>query len=260
MSLFELREASLSYGGPPAVDSVNLQIEGGEFVGILGPNGAGKSSLLRLLSGLRQPTGGQVSFAGRWIHRWSPRERARQIAFVPQWTVMAFPFRVEEVVLMGRHPHLGRLAFESARDLAAAEEAMQRTDTRRFRDRAFGELSGGEMQRVVVARAIAQSARAMLLDEPTSSLDLHHQQRIYAILRERNAAGTTVIVTTHDLNLASISCRRLLLLHRGRIAADGAPDEVLTEARIEEVYGAPVEILRRAGRLLVLPRSLGGEG
>lgn len=255
MSSIQLQNVSLSYGGPAVLESIDLQIQAGEFVGILGPNGAGKSSLLRVLAGLRLPHIGSVCIDGREIASLSPKERAKKIALVPQWTVMAFSFTVLDVVLMGRHPHLGRMAFETEKDLAIVIEAMEKTDTLKFRDRAFGELSGGEMQRVVVARAIAQTAPIMLLDEPTSSLDLQHQQRIYGILQQLNRSGTTVIVTTHDLNLASQYCRRILLLDRGKLTADGSPEAVLTEKRLEETYGARIERIQRDGRLFFMPGS-----
>lgn len=255
MSGFQLNQVSFSYGGPAVLRELTLQIKPGEFVGILGPNGAGKSSLLRVLAGLRPASSGTVLFENQEIHRLPALERAKKIALVPQWTVMTFSFTAFEIVLMGRHPHLQRLCFESARDLEIAEKAMEATDTLRFRDRYFGELSGGEMQRLIIARAIAQDTPAILLDEPSSALDIAQQQRIYEILKQRNERGTTVIVTTHDLNLAAKYCRRILLLDHGALAADGSAEEVLQEELIEKIYSTPVQVLQSQGQRFVLPKS-----
>lgn len=256
MSLYELQQVSLSYGGAQfALNGIDLKIERGEFVGILGPNGAGKSTLLRILGGLASPGTGTVHFEGGPLNNLSPKERARKIALVPQWTVVAFPFSVFELVLMGRHPHLGHLALESQKDLEITTQALEKTDSIQFRERSFNTLSGGEMQRVVVARAIAQESPTLLLDEPSSALDIQQQHRIYGILQSLNRAGHTVIVTTHDLNLAAQYCKRIVLLQKGKVSADGTPAAVLNESRIESIYGTPVEIIRQGSRFVVLAKE-----
>ncbi len=251
--MFQLKDISLAYDGSFVLGPLDLQIQKGEFVGILGPNGAGKSSLLRILAGLLPPSGGEALFEGKNLALTNPRERAKKIALVPQWTLMAFSFTVGEIVSMGRYPHLGPLTFESPRDLEIVERAMNETDTLRFKERSFGQLSGGEMQRVVLARAVAQEAPAMLLDEPTAALDLHHQQKILQILSELNARGTTVVMATHHINLASFYCHRVLLLDGGKIAVEGKPEDVLTPENIERIYKASVQRVRVGNHSALIP-------
>jgi len=233
------------YGEARALDQFTMSAAEGEFVGVLGANGAGKTTLVRLLSGVATAAEGTVELAGRPIESYSPRERARLVAVVPQDTSLAFPFRVDEIVLMGRFPHLGRFGLEGDADRAIADAAMEATDVARFRDREIGTLSGGERQLVLVARAIAQEARVLVLDEPTSFLDLRHQVQLYEtlvrLIRERNL---TVIAVSHDLNLAAQYSHRLVLLGEGRVLAEGPPDTVLTEENLHTTYGIKLRVLR----------------
>src|SRR3954468_4043393 len=258
--MLEATHVSFAYRGAAGarrvVDDVSVRVERGAAVALLGPNGAGKTTLLKLLAGMLQPQSGQVRLDGRPIAGLTRREVARRLAVVPQETRTPFDFTVIEMVLMGRYPHLGTFELEGASDLAIAREALAATGTGGFEARAFSTLSGGEKQRVVIAGALAQSAEALLLDEPTAALDLTYQFEIVALLRRLNGErGTTLIVSTHDLNLAAALCDQLVLLKGGRIMAQGATANVLTPDNIRALYEveADVQFHPRAGRLLVVP-------
>ena len=254
--IVSIRDVRASYGEARALDAFSLDVAAGELVGVLGANGAGKTTLVRLLSGVTKPAAGTVEVAGRPLASYSPRERARLVAVVPQETSIAFPFRVDEVVMMGRFPHLSRFGLEGEADRAIALAAMEATGVERFRDRAIGTLSGGERQLVLVARAIAQEAQVLVLDEPTSFLDLRHQLRLYeTLVRLIAERGLTVIAVSHDLNLAAQYGDRLVLMRAGRVLAAGPPDSVLTEENLHLTYGLRLRVLRdeRSGLPLVVP-------
>jgi iron complex transport system ATP-binding protein len=235
---------------------VSLEVAAGSIVGLIGPNGSGKTTLLRLLAGTLGPAGGRITSSGVPIAALSRRELARRIAVVPQETHSAFDFSVLEIVLMGRYPHLGPFALEGANDLTIAREALAATGTSAFESRPFATLSGGEKQRVVIASALAQASDVMLLDEPTASLDLGYQFDIAALLvtlnRER---GTTIVVSTHDLNLAATLCADMVLLQSGRVLARGPTERVLTAPHIRALYGIDADVARhpRGGHLTVVP-------
>jgi iron complex transport system ATP-binding protein len=215
----------------------------GEFFGILGPNGSGKSTLLNLIDGIRLPCEGEIRLKGIAPGKMQRRDVARLVAVVPQEASWVFPLTVEEVVLMGRTPHIGRLAFESERDLAVARSAMEATDILPFAARLMETLSGGERQRVLIARALAQEPEVILLDEPTSSLDIAHQIRTLDLIRSLSrSAGLTVVSVTHDVNLAALYCDRIALLEEGRLRSLGCPWEVITESHIKEVYRVNVVV------------------
>lgn len=238
-----LDAVTFAYRHTPIFDRFQLSVAEGEMLGILGPNGTGKTTLLRLAAGSLRPGSGTVESLGRNLGTIPPRERARTIGVVPQESHLFFDFNVGEVVLMGRGPHLGFLGLEGPRDREIAQAVMARTDVLHLADRPFRTLSGGERQRVVVARALAQQPRILLLDEPTAFLDLKHQVAIYGLLERLNREeGLTLVVATHDVNLAARYCRRLLLLHRGRIHADGTPAEVLRSENLRTVFGVDVEV------------------
>jgi iron complex transport system ATP-binding protein len=259
--MIEATDLSFAYrgaaaGAPLVLDGVSMRVERGTSVALLGPNGAGKTTLLKLLAGMLQPRSGQVTLDGRPVSGLTRREIARRLAVVPQETRTPFDFTVIEMVLMGRYPHLGAFELEGLRDLAIAREALAATGTAAFEARAFSTLSGGEKQRVVIAGALAQSAEALLLDEPTAALDLKYQFEIVGLLRRLNAErGTTVIVSTHDLNLAAALCDRVVLLRGGRIMAQGTTADVFTPENIRALYevDADVQFHERAGRLMVVP-------
>lgn len=211
------------------------------LVAIAGPNGAGKSTLLGIMAGLRSPYTGSCAYAGIEVRRWRRRDFARRVAFLPQMLRLEFPFTAEQVVMMSRTPYGGGW-FESPEDHIAVERAMATTDTLAFRSRDFRALSGGERQRVILASAIAQQPETLLLDEPTTFLDLRHQLDLYRLLAALAAQGILVITVTHDLNLALQFATRVLLLDQGRVAGDGPPAEVLNPDLIGRVFGVRAEM------------------
>jgi iron complex transport system ATP-binding protein len=235
---------------------VSLDVSRSGLVGILGPNGSGKTTLLSLLSGVRRPTSGRITLDGRDLAAFTRRALATRIAVVPQETHLAFDYTAIEIVLMGRHPHLGRFEVEGPADLAAAREALAAVHAAPLEDRGFATLSGGEKQRVVIAAALAQATDVLLLDEPTASLDLGAQLEIASLLASLNATrGVTIVVSTHDLALASAVCRELVFLREGRVLAAGPTADVLSSANVRAVYGvdADVHVHAATGRRLVVP-------
>ncbi len=235
------RDIRCAYDGREVLHGLDLAVAGGEFLGVLGPNGSGKSTLLRAITGVLPLTSGEVRLFGRPLRELKRREIARRVGVVPQAGATPFEFTVREVVGMGRSPHIGRLRGERDSDRAAIEAALERTDTRELADRLISELSGGEAQRVIVARALAQEPELLLLDEPTAFLDLSHQIEVFELLRRLNRdEGMTVLCVSHDVNLASLYCDRLVLLRDGMVADEGRPGDVITPERIKEVYGASV--------------------
>ena len=242
-----IRDVVHDYGRGPVLSGVSCEVSSGDFVAVLGPNGAGKSTLLRVVAGLVQPSRGEVLLGGRPAGSLSRNEIARQIALVPQESLMMFQFRVLEIVLMGRHPHLSAWQFEGRTEVEASREALSRVGLAGFEERRFQELSGGEKQRVVLARAIAQTAPILLLDEPTAFLDLRHQVEIYDVLHDLSATGTTIVAVTHDINLAGAYCNHTLALRDGRVMAHGTPQEVLRRDLLEEVYGVPLRVISQPG-------------
>jgi len=242
--------------GHQVLRSVSIAVARGDLVGVLGPNGSGKTTLLHVLAGSLVPRSGSVVLDGRPMAGWSRRQIARRLAVVPQDTHAPFDFTVLDIVLMGRFPHLGTFALEGPEDLAIARRALHATGTEAFEARAFNTLSGGEKQRVVIASALAQSPRLLLLDEPTASLDIGHQIEVQTLLERLNVdSGVTMVLSTHDLNLAAALCRRLLLLKDGDVLAVGPTEEVLTPHAVRALYGVDAEIGRhsRSGHLTVVP-------
>jgi iron complex transport system ATP-binding protein len=230
-----------------ALDGVSLEVPAGACTAVLGPNGSGKSTLLRVLLGTLVPERGEVRFRDRPLRQWTRRELAREVGVVPQGEEAVFPVSVRELVAMGRYPHLGPWRSEGETDRRAIAEALRSCDVERFAERTLDTLSGGERQRVRLARALAQEPGALALDEPTASLDVAHEMEIFELLRHLGHARKTVLLVTHNLNLAARYAHRLVLLSEGRVAAVGAPGEVLTRERVEGVYGWPVRIVAHPG-------------
>ena len=256
----ELRHVSLQYGLRDVVRDVSVQIEEGEFFVIIGPNGAGKTTLLKSITGLHHLTAGEILLRQKSVTKYSRKELARSLAMVPQHINAEFPFTVAETVIMGRYPHLGLLAVEGKHDLEIAEQAMAFTEVLHLADRRLGQLSGGERQRVIIARAICQQSKVLLLDEPTASLDPAHQLRIMDLMeRLRQQEQITIIMVSHDLNLASAYADRLLLLNEGRVTALGTPNEVLSGDTLEQSYGCRLHVdehpLLGTPRVSLLPRT-----
>jgi iron complex transport system ATP-binding protein len=255
--VIELNKVTFAYEKQPVLRDISLKISSGEMLGIIGPNSSGKSTLLRLMAGILRPAAGNVLIDGRDISRLSRREAARLVSFVPQETPASFPFSVFEIVLMGRTPHVPALSFERETDFQIAREALDSTDTLSLRERFLDELSGGERQLVIIARSLAQEAQIMLFDEPTTFLDMRHQVQIFEIITRLNRnQGRTVVMVSHDLNLASIYCDRLVLLSDGKVAADGTPGEVLSSPVLQETFRVKMTVSTGpAGRPFVVPES-----
>lgn len=230
-----------------ALGGVSLRIPEGGCTAVLGPNGSGKSTLLRLLLGTLAPDAGEARFRDRPVGAWPRAEMAREVGVVPQGEESVFPISVRELVAMGRYPHLGSFRREGDADRRAIGDALRRCDVAEFAERPVGTLSGGERQRARLARALAQEPRALALDEPTAALDVRHEMAIFELLREMGSAGVTVLLVTHNLNLAARYADRLVLLDRGRVAAEGTPREVLTRSLVERVYGWPVCVTEHPG-------------
>jgi iron complex transport system ATP-binding protein len=234
-------------GRPFALAGLSFDLAEGEILGVLGPNSAGKTTLIRLLTRILVPTRGTIEVEGVALSSMTRAELARRIAVVPQDMPQGLPFTVEELVLMGRYPHAPRRFFETAEDVRVAREAMAATGVLDLAGTCVAILSGGERQRVALARALAQQPRLLVLDEPTAHLDLRHQVECVALLRRVNRErGTTVLLVSHDLNLAGELCDRLLLLADGKIARLGTPDAVLEEKLLTAVYGCAVTVDRHA--------------
>jgi iron complex transport system ATP-binding protein len=240
-------------GSTPILLGVDLTVAAGEWVTVIGPNGAGKSTLLRALGGLLV-FGGSIALVGTPSNRLRRRDRARLVATVPQTPVVPPGMAVLDYVLLGRTPYIRPLARESLADLDAADEVLRRLDLVRFADRPLETLSGGERQRAFLARALAQGATLLLLDEPTSSLDIGHQQEVLDLVDELRAdRGLTVLATMHDLSIAGEYADRMVLLAGGRVVATGTPRDVLTEKLLSEHYGARVRVIDAEHGPLVVP-------
>lgn len=254
MNAIELRDVGFGYGTELLFDRFALAVAPGEFLGVIGPNGSGKSTLLRLMAGLLRPASGSVLVQGQDLVALARRAVARELAVVPQESHFAFDFRVEDVVMMGRNPFLGRWDRPSAADRAAVRRAMARVDVGNLAGKSVNEVSGGEKQRVVLARALAQEPGILLLDEPTAQLDIGHQHSFLRVLGELNREGRTIVFSTHDLNLAAANCSRLVLLDHGKVAADGPAELVLEAGLVGRVYGVEPVITRHpaTGRPQVL--------
>jgi len=247
------RGVCVTLGDHVVLDGIDLRVERGEWVSIVGPNGAGKSTLLRFLTGAVGGTG-DLHLGGRPFAALTRRERALLVAMVPQSPVIPIGMRVLDYVLLGRTPHIRPLGVEGPHDMAAVHDALVHLDLLAFADREVTTLSGGERQRVLVARALAQGAPLVLLDEPTTALDVGHQQQVLELIDDlRREHDLTVVTTMHDLTLAGQYAERLVLLDGGRVVVDGPADEVLTEENLASYYGARVRIIQDGGRPVVLP-------
>lgn len=239
-------------GGPDVVRDVSLSVGPG-LTALLGPNGSGKTTLLKIAAGLLRPWKGSIYLDGRPISRCSTWERARLVAYVPQQTLLPDGMNVMQVVLLGRIPHTGWLGAETAKDRAAAREAMEATGLGSLALRPVHALSGGERQRVALARALATGGRYLLLDEPTSHLDLKHQAALVAVLRQKKAAGTGILMVVHDPNLAALA-DRVVLLAGGTVVAEGPPGQVLAPGALSVAYGGGFDVVEApGGRRAVLP-------
>lgn len=256
------RGLQVHIGTARLLDGIDLEIRPGELLGLIGPNGAGKSTLLRHLAGLQVPNRGEVTYDGQRPKRKERPALARRLAYLPQGVDIAWPLRVERLVALGRIPHQGFLRRQQTRDAAAVERALQRTGIAELRDRPLVTLSGGERMLVLLARALAVEAEALLADEPIAALDPNHQLRVMELLQEEARARKTVVAVLHDLALAVRFCDRLALLHQGRLLAVGKPRDVLDDETLAAAYGVRALRGEREGEpfLLAWERITGCRG
>lgn len=258
----EAKDVSAAYYGDDVVSGLNLRVRPGDFIGIVGPNGSGKTSFLKSLSRALKPRKGMVLLEGEDVYELPARRVARGLAMVPQESPLAFGFTALEIVLMGRNPHLGRLQAAGAKDLEIARQAMEKANVWHLADRPITELSGGERQRVIIAQALAQDTRLLMLDEPTQHLDINHQLSLLHMLSEMCRRGLAVIMVIHDLNLASQYCNHIMVIRKGKEFTRGTPDEVLTSEVLQEVFGVGSIITSHAvtkrPHVIFLPSGDGG--
>jgi iron complex transport system ATP-binding protein len=234
----DVNNLSYSYGNFKVLSDITFSVRKGDFFIVIGPNGSGKTTLMKVVAGILKLQSGRLEILGQPIDQYTRKALARTIAFVPQTLPVDFPFSVTEVVLMGRSPYLGMLGLEQERDLEIARQAIAFTGVEHLAHRKLDQLSGGEQQRVFIARAICQEPEVILLDEPTASLDLAHQVRLLDLMEKlKREKGVTVVMISHDVNLAAMYADSLLLLNKGQIVSRGNPDQVLTFQTLEEVYG-----------------------
>ena len=251
---------SYSYGTRPVLKNLTFSVPKGDFFIIIGPNGSGKTTLMKVISGILKPQKGRLEILNRSIGHYNLKALARTIAFVPQMVTVDFPFTVIEMVLMGRSPYLGMLGLEHEKDMEIAKQAIAFTGVEHLTHRKLDQLSGGEQQRVFIARAICQEPDVILLDEPTASLDLAHQVRVMDLMEKLKAEkGVTVVMVSHDVNLAAMYGDQLLLLSNGQIVCQGLPDEVLTFQTLEEAYGCTLLVdespLGKIPRVTLVPQK-----
>lgn len=253
--IIEATPLTVRYPGAsqPSLRAVPFTLSAGEFVAVVGPNGSGKTTLLRALAGLVRTEQGEVRIAQRALADWTPRDLARQLGMVSQREEAVFPLRVTETVALGRYAHLGPISAPANSDESVVAESMRRADVQHLADRRTDTLSGGEWQRVRIARALAQQPRALLLDEPTASLDIRHEMEVLELARQLCADGLGVMLVTHHLNLAARYADRLLLLNQGAVAAEGSPAEVIRPDILSPIFAWPVSVATWDGAPQIVP-------
>ncbi|HLQ96300.1 MAG TPA: heme ABC transporter ATP-binding protein [Pseudogracilibacillus sp.] len=235
-----VENVAFSIQGKQIISDIDLETQSGEFVGIVGPNGSGKSTLLKNIYRVHQPDCGKITMNHDEIFKLSMKETAKNMAVVSQESSSLFDFSVREIVLMGRAPHKKLLETDNAEDGAIAEEALEKVGMTAYQNRSIATLSGGEKQRVMVARALAQQAKVLVLDEPTNHLDVHHQLQLMDLIK---TLGITTVTVLHDLNIAARYCDRIYMMNHGRIAASGTPEEVFTEEMLQDVFRVHTSII-----------------
>lgn len=255
-----IKHLQVSFGRRAVLQDLSLEVPEGAFFIIIGPNSAGKTTLLKAVAGAVRPQQGRVEVWGKTMDRYSKRDLARLVAMVPQRAPTDIPFTVREMVLMGRSPHVGWLGLEKQKDLELAGEAMRITGVAHLASRPLSQLSGGELQRVIIARALCQQPRLLLLDEPTAALDPAHQVHIMDLMQSlQEERGLTVVMVSHDLNLAALYADQLLLLKEGKRISSGTPQEVLTYGQLEQAYGCALVVdenpLGKGPRVNLVPRK-----
>lgn len=258
-----LKSVYFRYNGQWCLEGIDFELHKGEMVGMIGPNGSGKTTLLKVMDGLVRIQRGEILLLNRPLSNYTRGDVARRIAMVPQESTFRFPFSVFEVVLMGRFPHLGPFPFEGEEDKEIARQSMRLTGTLDLAGRSINELSGGEKQRVLIARALTQKPQIILLDEPTSFLDIRHKVEIFELISSlTRTQGLSAIIVSHDISLAAQYCQRMLLLNKGTVHKIGEPAEVITADTISRVYQCPVLVdenpISKTPRITILSKR--GEG
>ena len=256
--LISVQSVTYAYTGNGwQLDPSTFSVARGDILGIIGPNGSGKSTLLKLAAGVLKAHSGKVLLAGDDMTQLKRRQIARILGYLPQHVQSHFDYTVEEVVAMGRFPHLKGAGFMGAHDLEVIRQSLKQAEMSRFRQRRLSRLSGGERQRALLASVISQEPHILLLDEPTTALDIHHQMKVFAILVALAKKGTAVVVVTHDLNLASVFCKQVLLLKEGCIIHHGRPSDILKKEVLASVYGKGLEIMTHptTGKPVVVPNA-----
>ena len=255
--LFELDRVRYDIGGTRLLDDISLEISRECVTGLIGHNGSGKTTLMGLLARHREPQAGSIRFDGKPIGSWKPREFARRVAHLPQYTPSTDGMLVRELVALGRYPWHGSLGVFGERDRVCVDEAMEMTDVARFADRQVDSLSGGERQRVWLAMLVAQDSQCMLLDEPTSALDIAHQVEVLELVRTLcKQRGIAAVIVLHDINMAARFCDRIVALREGQILIEGSPSALMTEPHLEAIYGVPMRVLHDPsnGRVVSVPQ------
>lgn len=243
MYSIEVKNLKFGYRESLVLKGLSFNIKKGEFVSIIGPNGSGKSTLLKTLNNLYKPNSGDILIEGKNVEDYSKRDLAKIVGFVPQDTTIDYEFTVEDIIMMGRHPYKGRFQKEDKIDYKIVNDVMEMTNTLKFKDSLITEISGGERQRVIIAKALAQNPSIILLDEPTSHLDINHQIELLNLLRTLNKEkGTTIVLVIHDINLAARFSDDIILLNEGEIIGIGNPEDVITAKNIEKAYNLDVAI------------------
>ena len=256
MLAIKVNNISFKYEKKLVLSDLSVQINEGEFFGIIGPNGAGKTTLLKLIGGFLKPVQGNIRILNNNLQQMPTNKRAKIISFVPQENYFSFDFTALEIVLMGRHPYLKPMARPKKNDIDRALDALKFTDSIELKDRNITELSSGERQRVVLARALVSEPKILLLDEPTSYLDITHQIAIIKILKKLNQEGITIVFLSHDLNLTSLVCNRLLILSEGKMIACDIPEKIINNDVIKQVYKIEPHIIQHPDSLkpqIILP-------
>lgn len=241
--MLKSNQLSFSYGKKNVLKAIDASFESGKVYGILGPNGSGKTTWLRLVGGILTPEKGNITVMDRRLDSLSGKERAKKIAFVPQMFHISYSFSVRDIIMMGRHPHIGRMDTASTEDFEKVQTAITETNLEELADRLVNQLSGGEIQRVLIARALAQDTPIILLDEPVSHLDIHFQQEIIGLLKRIAKEQNKVIITVlHDMNIALNHCDYVFLIKEGEIVEKGSPSRVISQDNLKKVYGVDVSI------------------
>ena len=253
--MLRLEGVRIGYGGREVVRGISLEVGRGEMVGVVGPNGAGKSTIIKGISGVLPLMGGRIYINGRDMKEMGRREVARLVGVVPQNPQIPPAFTGLEFVLLGRTPHLGLLRFEGRRDIERSMRAMELTGSSHLAMRRMGEISGGERQRILIARALSQEPQILLLDEPTAHLDINYSVEILSLIKSLSREGLAVLVAIHDLNLASLFCDRIILIKDGTLFSEGKPEDVLIPENLKKVYGVEVAVLKNPvnGSPLIFP-------